>query len=243
MTACIAPPPLEDADLLMIVDGAAPRSVLDHVARCAACAARAASLAQQQMALRARLNRAACPPSHELGDYRLGLLAAPAASRIIAHLAACPRCSAELAELDVFLAATAASLEPGALERAAAGLRQVTARLASGLDGLTPAPAYAVLRGEAGGPLMYEAEGWQVALEVVPDATDPARRSLLGLVMGLAAADGAEAALLQAGDVVVSSPVDVAGNFALDGLPQGRYDLRIGIPAEDAEILIAALSV
>jgi anti-sigma factor RsiW len=243
MTACIAPPPLEDADLLMIVDGAAPRSVLDHVARCAACAARAASLAQQQMALRARLNRAACPPSHELGDYRLGLLAAPAASRIIAHLAACPRCSAELAELDVFLAATAASLEPGALERAAAGLRQVTARLASGLGGWTPAPAYAALRGETGGPLMYDAEGCQVVLEIMADTADPGRRSLFGLVTGLADADGAEAALLRDGAVVASSPVDAAGNFTLEGAPPGGYDLRISIPAEGVEILIAALSV
>jgi anti-sigma factor ChrR (cupin superfamily) len=49
------------------------------------------------------LYRAFCPETLELGEYQLGMLSSKQANKIQTHLAECPHCRAELAQLKSFL--------------------------------------------------------------------------------------------------------------------------------------------
>jgi anti-sigma factor ChrR (cupin superfamily) len=49
------------------------------------------------------LYRAFCPEPLELGEYQLGMLSSQQANKIQTHLAECPYCRAELAQLRSFL--------------------------------------------------------------------------------------------------------------------------------------------
>jgi hypothetical protein len=103
-----------------------------------------------------------------------------------------------------------------------------------------PAPAYAGLRGEEEGPLVYRAGGIEIVLEVQQDADQPDHRALLGLVLG-GDLSGLKVYLWQAGQQIAQTAVDTLGNFVFVDLLPGSYDLILSGP--DAEIHVQELAI
>jgi hypothetical protein len=243
--ACISPPGPADIDLLAYLDGEPDDRVVAHLAQCPHCRERAQGLARLQGYLTARLYRFDCPPAAELGEYHLGLLSSDQAAAIVSHLALCPHCAAEIAQLEGYLADLAPDLDRGLLERAAGHIRVLVARALKGgvsLDVLVqPAPALAGLRGDEGDSLIYEADEAQVVIEFHRDPDQPERMTILGLVVGLDDPHQLEAHLWHADQRVTSVTVEDLGNFAIPGVSPGSYELILGGP--EVEIHIQDLKV
>jgi anti-sigma factor RsiW len=244
---CIEPPELDDIQLLTYLDGDADRDVTRHLAKCPHCSAKAGRLHLIEARLTAALYRSSCPSPLVLGEYRLGRLARHEAAAITQHVAECPHCARELAQLQSFLADLVPALEPTLLVEAAERIRVLVARLVGGLGGAlsapqpTLAPAYAGIRGEAAsGPAFYEAGDVQVMLAAQPGAATAGRFELLGLLTG-AGLRGFTAHLWRDGGIVAIVPVDDGGNFTIPDLAPGAYDLVLSGP--DSEIYIEQLKV
>ena len=241
------PPELADRDLLAYLDGEADPQVAEHLERCPHCRRRAARLARQQDHLTAQLYRLACPPPQELGEYHLGLLSADQAVAVAHHLAECPHCGREMAQLQDYLADLAPALELSPAERVVGRVRVLVARLlaAGGETDWTgqPAlvPALAGLRGAEVEPMVYQANGLQVLIQVQDDVQQPGRKTILGLVTGLDDAHQWEVHLWQAGEWVATAPIEELGNFALSNVAPGSYELILSGPM--LEIHIAGLEV
>ena len=87
---------------------------------------------------------------------------------------------------------------------------------------------------------MYEAGDAQLSLEVQDDPERPGRRSILGLVLGIAT-DHVAVQLFQEGAVVTAVALDDLGNFTFTGLEPGKYELTLS--GQDIEIHIPDLSI
>jgi hypothetical protein len=189
--------------------------------------------------LAARLYRLDCPTPQELGEYQLGILAQPQAAAVAAHLAECPHCMGEVAQLQGYLADLSADLELSIVERA----RVLVARLigggsSSGSPSL--APAMAGIRGGEPAAYVYQAGDLQVTLMVEPADEQPDQRMLLGLIAGTDSTNW-QARLWQAERLVASAPVDADGNFILASLAPASYELTLHGP--DLEIYIQELTL
>jgi Putative zinc-finger len=183
------------------------------------------------------LYRAFCPDTHELGEYQLGLLSSPRANQIQTHLAECPHCRAELAQLKSFLKQVEPDLETSLAERVRVWLAEL---LPPGIAG-GPGPALAFgLRGDETGVHFYQAGEAQITLEIQDDPSAPGRKSLVGLILG-GEATGLQAHLWRQEQAVMSAPVDELGNFTLSGLEPGQYELFLSGP--DVEIQIKDLEI
>ena len=179
--------------------------------------------AAAQRALFKLLYRADCPPSLELGEYRLGLLDKPHQTALATHLSECPHCSEELARLDGYLA----GLQPqevaarGLTERLADGVRVLIAELLGG-------PRHVLtVRGNAEaefGPILYSAGEIQIALDPQPDPEQPNAQSLLGLITGADTA-GWQAHLWRSNQQLATTPIDDTGSFNFDQLTSGDYQI------------------
>ena len=228
--ACVSPPELNDRELLTYIDGEADQQVVAHLERCSHCREKAHRLARLQDRLTTRLYRFTCPSPVELGEYHIGLLPRDQAAAVARHLAECPRCTREVAQLKDYLAELAPALEPSPLERIKERARVLVARLVNGgleaglLGQPALAPAYAGLRGEEKEPTLYQADDIQVAIEIQEDAEQPDRKVLLGLVIGTGPS-GVEAHLWQADQHVAVVSVDELGNFVIPDLAPGSYEL------------------
>lgn len=244
---CEFPPELDDRSLLAYLDGEADRQVVAHLERCPHCRDRATRLAQLQSRLTAELYRLACPSTVELGEYHLGVLLPEQAEAVAHHVAECPHCSRELAQLEDYLAELAPALEPGPLERAREQIRVLIARLLDRNSGTRPfgqpamVPAYAGLRGDEEEPLIFQAEDVQVVIQIQQDAERPERKTILGLVVGLGENRELEAHLWQAGQRVTVAAVDELGNFVMSDVVSGSYELILSGP--EMEIHVQALEI
>jgi hypothetical protein len=225
---CIAPPPPDDVQLLAYLDGQAPADLQGHLELCAFCRERLNDLARFQGVVTAGLFRLRCPSPVKLGEYHLGLLPDDTREAIERHLAECPHCTAEMAQLQGYLHRLAPDLEP---RREAQPRPQPAQPGSSLLDELvarllprTLAPA---LRGEAQGPLVAEAEGITLVLDLQP--ADEGRLTIVGQ---LAAEDqdrwvGARAELRRANDLEQSTTVDDLGAFRFELVLPGLIDLHV----------------
>jgi hypothetical protein len=194
--------------------------------------------------LGARLYRAPCPSPLELGEFHLGLLAADRAQAVSEHVAECPYCAREVAQLAEYLAQPIRVARVGGvrggLERCRDWLRRAVGRLrGEGKMYRGPllavlAPAYVGVRG-AEEALVYEAGEMQVAIEIQDDPQQADRRTMLGLVTGVDVG-GLKVFLLIEEKPVAEAPVDELGNFVLAGLRPGGYDLRLSGPELDARV-------
>jgi hypothetical protein len=244
--ACTSPPELDDRELLTYIDGEADREVVAHLERCPRCRERARRLARLQGRLTAQLYRVTCPSPQALGEHQLGVLPPVEAEAIAIHVAGCPQCAREVAQLGDYMAELAPGLELSPLERAKEHVRVLVARLVSGGPGGGPlklpalAPAYAGVRGEGEGPYVYQADDIQVAIEVQEDAERPGRKVILGLIIGTQAG-GVLVHLWQADQRVAEVPADELGNFVIPDLAPGSYELILSGP--EVEIHIQELQV
>jgi anti-sigma factor RsiW len=184
---CVLPPELDEIQLLAYQDGEADAEVVSHLEQCPHCRGRALRLARFQDRLIAQLYRVTCPDSLELGEYHLGLLSRERMADVAQHLADCPLCRDEVAQLTDYLAELAPDLEVSPLERVKVWVAQlVNVAREMGRPG-TPGlvPVYAGVRGEDERPLIYEAGNAQIAIEIQDDPEQPDRKMLLGLVTGI----------------------------------------------------------
>jgi hypothetical protein len=219
---CSLPPALTDEQLFAALDETADPAVLAHLAGCPSCAARLERARKPDRDLVDRLYRWDCPPAQQLADYYLGLAASEQAQNIEMHLAQCPGCAAEVAQLRRFLAAAGL---PAALAQAVpkrpirAGL---VARLRPASHGGAPA-----VRGAGHSSLVAEADGLTIYLEVQP--AGDAQVMLLGQLM----ADDPDAwagglvELRQAGVLQATAALDDMGGWMCGPFPAGLAELRI----------------
>ena len=245
---CEFPPELDDSALLAYLDGEAGRQVVAHLERCPHCRERATRLARLQGRLTAELYRLACPSTVELGEYHLGVLPPEQAEAVAHHVAECPHCSRELAQLEGYLAELAPALEPGPLERAREQIRVLIARLLDRNSGRGPfgqpatVPAYAGLRGDEKESHLYQAGDVRIAIEFEDDPEQQDRKILLGLVMGMDL-EGTRVYLWQADRLIQMTSLDDAGNFFCTGLIGGDYELILTDMERELEIHIQELQV
>ncbi len=189
------------------------------------------------------LYRADCPPSVELGEFQLGLLERIRSVWMGQHVADCPHCSRELAQLNSFMSQVAAQLPAAQLPAAEVDtptgiLAGATARLKVLVAQLfTPAPGQAVwaVRGDetADAPQIFNVDDIQVSIETQSDPTQPTQRSILGLISG-ADTLGWRAHVWQAGQFVITVEVDEFGNFIVPPVESGNY--QIILDGADTEV-------
>lgn len=244
--ACVSLPELNDRELLTYIAGEADHQVVAHLERCPHCREEAHRLARLHGRLTAQLYRVICPSPVELGEYQLGVLSPAQAEVVAQHLAECPHCTREVAQLKDYLVELTPALEPSPLERIKERARVLVARLVNGglkaglLAQPALAPAYAGVRGKREEPYLYQADDVQIAVEVQDDAERPDRRVILGLIIGMEPA-GLEAHLWQAEQRVAVVSVDELGNFVISDLAPGSYELILSSP--EVEIHIQELQI
>jgi hypothetical protein len=199
-------------------------------------------LARLQNYMTTQLYRITCPSPHELGEYHLGLLQPDKAEAIRQHLAECPHCAQEIAQLQAYVGELAPDLEYSLSDRIkvwVARLLEGGAERASPRTGALQ-PALAGLRGETSVPYIYQARDAQVVIEIQEDTEHTGYKVLLGLVTGIDTG-GFQAHLWRAGSRVATTEIDELGNLALPGLEPGQYELILAGP--EIEIHIQELQV
>lgn len=216
---CITSPALDDTKIVSYVEGEADDAVVAHIKECPFCSERANQWTLLQNRLMKQLYRFSCPTSLELGDYHLGLLPASQKMIVAQHVRECPLCRQEVAELEDFLAGEVTN--DGLLSTA----KVLMARFV-GNQG-EAASAFAPLRGEAKGPLTFEADGIVIILDLQP--TNEGKVNLLGQV----AADdqdqwtGARAELQQADSPHLTAILDDLGSFRFEVMYTGSIQFTI----------------
>ena len=223
-TNCEFPPELDDKQLLMYLDGGADRETVLHLEKCSYCRQRAKALDGFQKHLTARLYRATCPSSMELGDYHLRLLP-PSQMLIVAqHVRECPHCAGEVAELESFLSELKPTQEASLQGKA----KVLIARFLGGhSENSSLAPSFAALRGEAKGPVILEADGLVITLDIQPGPNEQV--SILGQV---AAEDqdrwtGAVVEVQQADTPPRTATLDDLGAFRFAKVDPGSVQMTI----------------
>jgi hypothetical protein len=148
------------------------------------------------------------------------------------HLAQCPHCRREIAQLEGYLVDLEPTPAPGPLQQVVGHVREVVARLVSGGPPGHPtlSPAFASVRGGEQEPLIYEAGEVRVVLEIQEDADRPDRRALLGLVIGVDIPQEQEAHLWMVGQCLATVPLDELGNLFFPNVAPGSYELTISGP-------------
>jgi hypothetical protein len=189
--------------------------------------------------LSSTLYRISCPSPDDLGEYHLQMLSNEETEAIRQHLATCPHCSREIAQLQSYLKDLAPDLEFAPQEDS------IQERVKIWIAKLLPPPDPALrpafgLRGEAESPLMFEAGSYQLTLEIQDDPAKPGFRTILGLVIG--GADRLQQVeLWQDGRSIQTTTLDELGNFVFAGVQPGHYDLILSQLA--AEIHVEAFTV
>ncbi len=194
-------------------------------------------LAYLQSNLSTQLYRVTCPSSFELGEYHLNVLPQNQAADVARHLAKCPHCTREVAQLNDYLAEFSSTLKLTRLERVKVLVAHMVGRIPAGNTRLQPiqTPACMAVRGKDDGPSIYAADDVQVAVEVQDDAERPGRKVILGLVIG-AESDDLKAHLWRVEQPVAIVTVDELGNFCFSNLPRGNYELILSGPQVEIHI-------
>lgn len=223
MTACIEPALIKAGDLMAYVEGEADERVREHVARCAACAGKAAQLGQTSQALLALAYRVSCPPPQVLGQYLLDLLNPDEQLKIAAHARACAHCSRELEELGE---------KEDSLSRMVLRVMQNAARV---VEGVLAAPLRldpAGVRGGESRQRVFRGAGLDVLVGFQPTVSAQSKGTLVGAVVQVGAVGDGLAWLFQDGARPRSSAVDELGTFCFEGIMPGEYDLALEVGEE-----------
>ncbi len=226
---------LQDADLLAYLDGELSPEATERINQSAELRERAAQLRHMEEEARSKLFRSNCPDTMALSEYAAGIAADR--TRIERHLRFCPYCTAEVAETRRFLAESAGDVRHDLLTR--------TRILIAGLLPEPPGGALipgvlGAVRGAGSAPLTYEAEEFQISLEVQDDPAMRGRRQIVGLVLGPVAGDW-QAYAWSDETLAASAAIDLFGNFTLAGLSPGEYQLSLsgeGLALEIHELLL-----
>jgi len=224
---CISPPELEDSQLLAYLDGETDQQTKSHLEHCEYCREKAKALGRLQDHLSSRLYRITCPSSLELGEYHLHMLESSQMLLVAQHLRECPHCTREITQLKEFLSDLKLTSEENLLGK----VKVLIAHLIAGqLGESSSTPDFAALRGEAKGPLVFEADGIVITLDVQSSLNG--KISMLGQVATDDQDDwtGAIVKLLQIDMPELTSVLDGLGAFAFEGIRLGSTQLKIISP-------------
>lgn len=235
--ACVLPPEPDNSVLLAYLDGEADEEVRAHLELCPHCRARAERLPRLQRYLTAGLRQNVCPEPSVLGEYLLGLLPADWTSALDQHLAECPHCTREIAQLKADLHELDADLAVSPLEQIKVWFAQLVGggREPSGPGMPALAPAYVGVRGEEEPPRLYRAGKAEIRIEIQDDARQPDRKELLGFVTGIDPR-GLQAHLWRDEERVETVSLNELGSFFLVGLIPGRYELILSGPGVEIHV-------
>jgi anti-sigma factor RsiW len=248
---CSLPPPITEDQISAAIDGFADSNVQQHIAQCASCAARVRQAQMLEDVLKIRLNRWDCPAPQRLGEYVLGLVSGRTEERNIRlHLEECASCKAEVEDLNGFLVSDSVSLAAAqkhpqpAASPSAPQRRSVFGQILATILPRTPGLAMrgTATRGHAGGPIMAEAEGTTIILDVQPVSEGQVR------IMGQLAAEdydswiGALVELRQNGTIQATTTVDDNSNFDSGLIPAGAIQLAI-TPSAGRTLIIPEIDV
>ena len=184
-----------------------------------------------EKSLQTALYRAFCPDSITLGEYFLGILAEDQASQVRKHLRECPRCQQELNQLKSFSREHNSDIELSPLEH----VRQLVARLVDTGAFPTLTPAFQGVRGSEAEIQSYEADGYQIALDIQDDLEHPGLKAIYGLLLGLNPQQF-EVKLIDGRATIALAEVDMYGNFWLESISPGSYTLLLTSPMEEIRI-------
>lgn len=219
---CAAPPPLTDEAILAALSGEDTGEVRAHLEQCPACRARAAELAALDRLL-GELDRFDCPTPEELSALALGEVGWRERRRLVAHVARCPDCAAELEASRHFLAAEDAPSPVAALIR---WIAQVVAML--GAPAQVPLTGWRDASGSGGPRHQYMAGPYTLSLSVA--AVGRRERLLRGRLSPPPPAEAAaEARFGQSGAdaPIVTVTLDDTGTFRTGPLAPGHYTLEM----------------
>jgi|HigsolmetaAR201D_1030396.scaffolds.fasta_scaffold17134_2 uncharacterized protein with PIN domain len=213
--------PLTEHQISALIDGLADSTLQAHVQSCPACAARVERARRFERELVHRFYRWDCPEARFLVEYHLQLLDLELFRQMTAHLAMCPRCTAELVQVRRWSAADPPAADtdlptPSALP--SPRRHEQTLRL-------LPREQATLLRSNE--PRFAEAEGVHMVFEL---QTTP-----LGLLMingqliidDQAAWMGALLELRQADQLRATALLDEEGRWSCGPLPDLPVELRI----------------
>jgi hypothetical protein len=241
---CIYMTELSEFALMAYLEGEASQDVITHLEQCPHCAQKLKVLAGEQALLKTKLFRSTCPTPLELGEYQLDNLPQQERLAIARHIRDCPYCRAEVRQLEGYLKDLAFALDAPNISQTHP-IRVLVARLLSGGGtGAAQQPAtasvWAGVRGSETEAQIYQADEVLITIEVQEDPRDPARKVLLGLIIGTEPIE-LEAHLWQQDQHVGSSTVEESGNFTLPGVEPGRFELSLRgrnmmVKIEDLEV-------
>jgi len=252
---CSWPVALDDLALIAAIDGEAGPDVMAHLRDCPYCSERAHVFADMQGLLRKQLFRMFCPTSEELAASQRRLLDGEQQARISEHLNDCPHCTREFNLLEQLSYETLPARSPpptngksapGRNSAVSGKLRQIAAQLLIIPPAKPLAGAYGALRGPShANQYAYHAENLQLTLGVQRVVSRADRRVIHG---ALELEDelyevfsGATAHLSHNETLIRTAELDELGNFVLDDLAPGTYQLALRLP--DREVIVEALSL
>jgi hypothetical protein len=251
---CSWPIALDDLALIAAIDGEAGPDVMAHLRDCPFCSERAHVFENMQGLLRKQLFRMFCPTSEELAAHQQGLLMGDQRAHITEHLKECPHCTREFNLLEQLAGEVLPARSPPAANGKSAHehnsalpgkLRRIAARLLP-----TPAKPLAGVYGALRGPSQtsqyaYHAENLQLTLGVQRVVSRTDRRVIHGALELddelYDAFSGATARLSHNETLIRTAELDELGNFVLDDIAPGTYQLALRLP--DREVIVEALSL
>ena len=242
MNRCIAPYEIQEGDLAAYLDGAASPQVVEHIARCPACARAVQELRAADAWLGAALYRDRCPSPLTLLEYQSGFLPPAERRQVADHLRTCAECQQELSELatpvetpqrtpqpTVPVSRSGRQDKPFLQQLKAAGKRLLTA-----VQLPAPRPAAPAWRGEDQPVRIYRAGAYRVVLSVVPPLVGNGPCQIEGQILHQEDVSSeplrGTVQLWRQGKVWGQEAVDDLGFFALDNMPRGRYTLTLDLP-------------
>ena len=210
---------IQDSDLLAYLEGTADQTTRELIEHSAIHQQRVKELASQQTALKTQLYRQTCPELYELDEYFLGTIAKQNKYKIEQHLQKCPHCIRELTQYEAFL--DKPTMAPRWVDR----IKIVIAQLLDNgqFNALQPA---LVARGSEAEPVIYEGDGILISLNIQDDVDHPGYKSVMGFIVGMEE-DLIQTHLWQGGQHHSITTVSDSGNFSIDGLLPGTYELIV----------------
>ena len=237
---CIDPAQVFPEDIPAYREGEGRDAFVTHLQNCPFCQNEVKEYGVLEGMLQTKLGRqrpeyrAACTPSQLLVDYLYGLLDAPKAIEVEAHLAECVYCRDDYTLLQTEVTGSPEAVAEVLQEAATRAARLVIARLIS-----SPAPEFA-RRASSSAPdneRVFEAEDVIIIMRRYEAKTG---QTLQGTISREAPAPAFKAVLLQNNNPVAEADVDEAGIFSFENLSM-LESLTLEIRFPDMVILIPNL--
>lgn len=222
---CSLPPQLTNDEIDDVLDGIADSSVYAHLERCPFCRQRIEHERHLDVKLESLLIpmflQQSHPAAQTLQDYHFNLLKKSERDMVFQHVQLCSDCQRHLAELRTYLESSAAITSKPEIRQdiPRKPLKELIAQLTS--PGQGPQLSY---RGSRG-PLMFEAEGVYVFLDVQPGVPP--------ILVGQIVAEtpkvwiGGLVELRQAGELQGTTTVSDMGTFECPMPQTTAIDLRV----------------